>query len=141
MKLTVTRKETPKLKAFKKREWAVANIEHYGKNPGWSFKQFLITSFDKEGKITGSLKLSVDNDVAKIDTVIVGKNSQGKGIGKKLMLKAEVICHKNKAHKIYLETGKNWKSVEFYEKLGYKKTVDLPNHFHHHDFILMTKFI
>lgn len=141
MKIRVTKRESTKLRDFEKKEWVIADIEHYGVNTRWSYKKLLLTSYDEKGLMTGSLRLYIDYDVAKIATIIVAKNSQGKGIGRKLMLKAEEISKAHNAHKIYLETGKSWKSVKFYKKLGYKKTVDLPNHFHHHDFILMTKFI
>ncbi len=55
--------------------------------------------------------------------------------------KAEELAKENGAHKIYLETGKDWNTIEFYEPLGYKVSAELPDHYSHVDFVQMTKFL
>lgn len=46
-----------------------------------------------------------------------------------------------KAHKICLFTGKSWSARKFYEKLGYKKTADLPKHYFKVDFVIYSKIL
>lgn len=69
------------------------------------------------------------------------KSILGNGIGKSLMDKAEELAIKEKMHKIYLETGKNWDVAEFYKKLGYEQTGVLPQHYQRQDYIILSKFL
>ena len=43
-----------------------------------------------------------------VKMVIVSENYRKKGAGEMLMRKMEMIARKQKAHKIYLHTGKSW---------------------------------
>lgn len=76
-----------------------------------------------------------------IDELIIKQEQQGKGIGKMLMHKAEEIAGQQKLHKIYLDTGKDWPAVKFYESLGYQKTGELLKHFESIDYIVFSKFL
>jgi hypothetical protein len=58
-----------------------------------------------------------------------------------LVKTGEVWASENGAHKITLETGQDWVSKKFYEKLGYKVRVVLPNDVAHQDFVLMDKML
>lgn len=125
---------------FEKKEWAIVDAEHYGKPVVWTKKYFHLIA-EKEGETVGSLRLEVSSGVAYVDAIIVGHDTVGKGVGKALMEKAEEIAREQQSHKIFLNTGKDWEAPKFYEKLGYKKSADLPNHYFHVDFIEMTKFL
>ncbi len=139
MRITVSNKAT-KWSDFEKTEWAVADKEHYGHIIDWKKKDFVIKVF--EGKnLVGTLRMDVVMGVAYIYAVIVSKIKRYKGIGRKLIEKAEKVAIENGAHKISLQTGKNWDAVRFYEKCGYKIMADLSNHFFHHHFVEMTKFL
>jgi len=140
MNIKITSKTSKKLKEFNKREWPEANIEHFGHNKDWNTKHYILEAY--EGKnIIGTLGMKVEAGVAYIGTMLVSKDQRRKGIGKKLMEKAKHIAKKDKAHKIYLQTGVDWQSVHFYEKLGYKITGKLLNHYFNQDFIEFTLFI
>ena len=141
MKLLISKKITGKIKEFNDREWKFADKEHYGQVLDWSKKNYLITAYDDNRNIVGTLAQKISVGVAHIDTLLVAKDMQGKGIGTSLLKKAEEIAIAENAHKIYLETGKNWRSIKFYEKLGYKISGKLPNHYFHVDFVEFTKFL
>jgi N-acetylglutamate synthase-like GNAT family acetyltransferase len=74
-----------------------------------------------------------------IDQLIVKSDKHRQGVGRSLMDQIECLAHKNNIHKIYLMTGADWKSVGFYEYLGYKKEAKLNNLYEHKDFWVMTK--
>jgi ribosomal protein S18 acetylase RimI-like enzyme len=105
MKVFVTTK-SKKWTDFEKEEWKKADLEHYGQLVNWDKKDFNILI--KEGKnIIGSLRMDIRTGIVYIDSVIVSSEVRGKGIGKNLMDEVEKITKENKAHKIYLHTGKN----------------------------------
>ncbi|NMB84186.1 GNAT family N-acetyltransferase [Candidatus Roizmanbacteria bacterium] len=140
MKIQITTKTNLKLKNFNKKEWPIANIEHFGSNVDWKTKNYILNCIEKN-KIIGTLGIRIEGGVGYIGTMIVAKTKQGKGIGGKLMDKAIVIAKKEKAHKIYLQTGKDWKSIQFYKKFGYKITAELKNHYFHKNFVELTLYI
>jgi len=139
MRITVSTK-SKSWTSFEKREWEKADTEHYGKPLQWDKKDFKISAYEGK-KIVGNLRMDIREGVAYVDAIIVAPENRGKGIGRQLMKEAEEIARKNKAHKIYLQTGKDWSSLPFYVELGYKVTSELPNHYHHVDFVEMTKLL
>ncbi|HUQ84810.1 MAG TPA: GNAT family N-acetyltransferase [Candidatus Limnocylindrales bacterium] len=143
MKIKITKKGSKKLKAFYKKEWEIADREHYGKPIAWekwSLKEFTLEAQEND-EIVGAVYFTITADVAYIDMLIVTKSHREKGLGKLLVKKAEGVAKKNGAHKIYLQTGKGWDAVSFYESLGYRITGELPNHCFHKDYIELSKFI
>lgn len=128
------------LSEFNHKEWPLADIEHYGQILDWNVKKFNLVAYDNES-IIGTLSFKIEVGVAYIGTLIVAKNMRGNGVGKKLMNETEEIAKSNSAHKLYLQTGKTWDSIPFYERLGYKITGELPNHYFHQDFVELTKFL
>lgn len=139
MKVLV-RKNSKKWNDFEIKEWEKADLEHYGRKVNWDKKDFNIV-VKENNKIVGSLRMYIRVGICYIDSVIVSSELRGRGIGKILMDKAEELAKKNKVHKIYFHTGKDWDFVNFYEGLGYKITSDLPNHYLRVHFVEMTKFI
>ena len=125
---------------FEKREWKQADTDHYGQPLTWKKQSFLITAAENE-EIIGTLRLNIQEGVAYVDAVIVAAANRGQGIGQQLMQEAERIAREKNAHKLYLQTGKDWGTLDFYRNLGYDISSELPNHFHQVDFVEMTKFL
>lgn len=138
--IKVSNATRPQIKSFNLKEWHGVDIEHYGKTVEWNEKNFLYKATE-DGNIVGTISGKHESGVVYISTIIVAADKRGKGIGRYLMEKAEEFSKKEKAHKLYLTTGKNWESVKFYESLGFKKEADLPNHHFHKDFVIYSKFI
>lgn len=140
--ITISFKEkmTPTLLAFVKKEWEIADREHYGKAIDWKKQTLFITAIENK-QLIGLLELTYDAGVMYIQEVIVAHTHHNNGIGTMLMLKAEDIAKKEKLHKIYLETGKDWSACKFYEKLGYIKTGELPKHSMGKDYVHYSKFL
>lgn len=79
----------------------------------------------REGKkLAGQLAIDLsDGDAAWIYWLVVNPEIRGKGIGTKLMQKAEDFIVSKNIHKIYLHAQKENedKLVPWYESLGYEK--------------------
>lgn len=140
MQINVSPKGSKKLKEFNKREWPVADNEHYGQVLDWKEEHFVLEAVEQKA-IVGTLGFKIEVGVAYIGTLVVAHEKRGKGIGKSLLKKAEAIAKEKNVHKIYLVTGKGWDAEKFYTALGYSVTGELPNHYFHKDFIELTKFL
>lgn len=130
----------PSWTQFEKDEWAKADKDHYGVVGEWDKKHFFLEA-KENGEVVGTLRLELTAGVAYIDSFIVAKDKRGKGIGKALVRRAEEIAREYRAHKIHLNTGKDWEARKVYEKLGYEKAGNFPDHYYHIDFIEMHKFL
>lgn len=139
MKITVYNK-SQKWTKFEKEEWTIADKDHYGKAADWKKKNYTLKAYDGN-TIVGTLRMELMAGVAYVIAIIVSNTQRKKGIGKMLMQKAEEIAVENGAHKIYLETVKDWEAFEFYKTLEYKTTRELADHYFHLDFVEMTKFL
>jgi len=139
-KLKVKSKQLDK---FKLNAWKQIHPEHYGvsrNNEYWTNKELILEASD-EGKIIGVLIGDLMGGVFSISELIVDKRYRRQNIGKKLLNEAEVWAKNNKAHKIYTETGVNWKARKFYESMGFETGAVLSNHYSKIDFIALTKFL
>ncbi len=125
---------------FLKREWHIAEIEYFGKTLDWGKGKIYIEAFEKKEPV-GILECSIQAGVLHIKSIIVKQTRRKQGIGELLMKEAEKIAREKKAHKLFLQTGKTWSTNSFYQKLGYIKTGELPNHFAHKDYVEYSKFI
>ena len=138
--INIIRSTNKNIEDFNLKEWAKADVEHYGREVDWKVKKYVFVA-EENGKIVGTLRIKVKAGLVEIRTIIVASGHRSKGIGKVLMEKTEEIAEKTGAHKICLKTGKNWKARKFYESLGYKKAGDLPKHYFKHDFVEYCKFL
>lgn len=138
--ISITESSNKEVEGFGKKEWALVNIEHYGKNLDYNQKDFVFKAIEN-GKIVGSIKFSHEAGVLTINYLIVAHDKRGLGIGKALTLKAEEVARRLESHKIYLITGKDWGAEKFYKALGYKQVGILKNHNFHEDFVAYDKFI
>src|SRR5690242_7216289 len=107
IKLKISPKTSKKIEEFNKREYKFADLEHYGVEVDFSEKKFVITSWEGE-ELVGIVQLGIKVGVAEIHNMLVSHSHRGQGIGTKLMEKMEEIARKEGAHKIFLETGKDW---------------------------------
>ena len=139
-KVFIKKASKEEVKKFGKKEWRKFDIEHYGRSFKWVEKEFLFKAIDS-GKIAGYVKFKYVCGVVYLSTLIIASEKRGKGIGKKLMERVERTAKNLKAHKIFLFTGEKWDVGQFYEKLGYKKTGDLPKHFHKVNFVIYSKIL
>ena len=139
IKIIKLKEKSKELKKFEKIQWEFADIEHYGQEL-WKAKRFIFTAEEK-GKIVGFVGFEIAAGVCHIESLLIAKDKRRLGIGKTLMEKAEKMARKLKVHKIFLTTGKNWKSTKFYDLLGYRVAVTFQNHYGHQDFVQYTKFL
>jgi len=91
--------------------------------------------------MVGNINAKYEGGVVYIKNLIVAKEKRHQGIGRKLVEKVEKEGKRLGGHKIFLWTGKKWDTHNFYRKLGYKKTADLPKHYLKQDFVIYSKFI
>lgn len=143
MRLKLTKNGSKKVGEFYAKEWKSVDNFHYGREVSWISwipKHFTLELYEKND-IVSALTFTINQDVSTIELIITAEQKRRMGFGKRLIAKMEEISKRENVHKIYLQTGKNWDSVKFYEVLGYKKTGDLPNHYLHIDYIELTKFI
>jgi N-acetylglutamate synthase-like GNAT family acetyltransferase len=139
-RISISKANEKEIESFNKKVWKEADLEHYGQGARWVSKEIIFKAVEN-GKIIGTVKAKYDSGVVYVKNVIIAKNKRGQGIGRQLMTRVEIAGKKLGAHKIYLFTGKTWPERKFYEKLGYKKTSDLPKHFFKHDFVIYSKTI
>lgn len=143
IKIVSLKSKTKKIRDFNKREWELVHPEHFGGKQNtsyWNKKKFFFVA-EENGEMLGTLDGDYLAGVMYISQLIVDKEKRGLGIGKKLMEVAENLAKKERLHLIYLKTGVDWKAVNFYESLGYRKETRLNNFYEKKDFWVMVKEI
>lgn len=140
MKIEPAKKDDKDVEKFGEVEWPIVDREHYGKAVDWDIEDFSFKATEN-GKVVGVVWGKLEAGVIFIDNLIVSSEERGKGIGKELMAEVESYAKKVGAHKIFLFTMEEWPASKFYEKLGYKMTGKLENHYLHKDFVIYSKFI
>ncbi|MBP6857676.1 MAG: GNAT family N-acetyltransferase [Candidatus Pacebacteria bacterium] len=129
------------LENLKIKAWSSADKEHYGDNQPNFFKETFTLIAKDDYEVVGYITIICDSGVAQIEPLMVDPDKKGQGIGSVLLQEAEKIAKEKSIHKLWLETGKDWKSKDFYIKHGYIIRVELPNHTGNYDFVLMDKMI
>ena len=142
MKITkLEQSDSEALEALKAKAWSVADKEHYGEIlPEFFKEEFTLLAKDGDG-IVGYITVICDSGVAQIEPLMIHPDYKGKGIGSALLAEAEKLAKEKGIHKLWLETGEDWKAKEFYLKHGYTVRADLPNHTSGYNFVLMDKMI
>lgn len=140
MQLRVVKRKSLIMKDFSEKEWAIADTEHFGKPTRWHEKNSYIKAQDN-GEIIGMLHYSIKAGVIEIITLIVSHEHRNKGIGTALLKRIEKLAQKEKVHKLYVITGKGWKSEDFYKKIGFIQTGELKKHFLKKDWVKFSKFL
>lgn len=139
--IRIPKKITSKIKEFEKKEWHVADIEHYGKDRNFVRKKYKFIASNKNGKIFGILDLIIEANVALIEGVIVDSEFRGNGVGRQLVIEAENFSKKNKCNKVWLETDEDWDAAKFYKKIGYKITGIHERHYLDKRGLIFTKYL
>ena len=129
-----------KATVFNESEWDAVNDVHFGKGIRWNEKAFRFKSTEN-GKTVGLIFGKHESGTVYVSNIIVAKDQRRKGIGTKLMQKAEEFGKKFGDHKIWLITGVHYSEDPFFKKLGFKRQAILPNHYFHKNFIVYTKEI
>lgn len=87
-------------------------------NKSFASKIFYIK--EKEN-ILGFVTVKIKDNEAQIGLIAVAPNAQGKGLGKKLLLKTENYCFENNVKTLQIPTQlENVSACKFYEKMGYQ---------------------
>lgn len=121
-------------------EWHRLDVAHYGKPIDWTEKKFRFKATE-DGVLVGTIDGKVESGVVYIAALITAESARGRGIGTKLIAKAEDFGRKIGAHRTWLVTGKDWSENAFYKKLGFELSGNLPDFFHHADFVIYTRLI
>ncbi len=140
MYIKITEATNQETEPFEIDEWPYADMEHYGKKVKYNNKKFIFKA-EIDNKVVGCIKGKIESGVLNIDYLIVAHDKKGLGIGKELTSKAEDFGKKEGAHKVHLYTGKGWEAEKFYQKLGYRQLVVIPNHNFNMDFVIYEKEI
>lgn len=128
-----------KLQSFKDMEYIAVDSAHFGNNPPVWIKETFTLIAKEETEIAGFIRVKVDMGIAYIESLLVGEKFRRHGIGSDLVQSAEQKSKKIGAHKIWLETGADWGTEDFYKKLGYEVRAVLPNHVAHQECLLTDK--
>ena len=87
-------------------------------NKSFADKIFYIKEVEN---VQGFVTLKINNEKAQIGLIAVSPNYQGKGIGKKLLLKTEDYCFENDVKILQIPTQEeNIGACNFYSKMNYK---------------------
>jgi len=135
----VNKKELRRVGRFEKAEWHKLDLEHYGE----AMIEYMDNKFHlvvkENGKIIGTIKGTCELGVVYVSSLIVAEGRRGRGVGQALLGRAVKDGKKLGCHKVFLFTGASWRANEFYTHLGYKKTGQMLNFYHHHDFNIYEK--
>ncbi len=139
--IELTPQDGAALESLKAKVWSAADKEHYGDNqPNFFRKEFTLIAKDAN-EVVGYITVIADSGVAQIEPLMVNPEMKGKGIGTRLLQASEEKAKSMGVHKVWLETGADWKARDFYEKHDYVVRTILPNHTGGRDFVLMDKVI
>ncbi len=136
---TVTDKE--RMDVFNESAWTAADIEHYKDTPPDFYKKEIELVALNGDAIVGHCAIRIDTGVAQIEPLIVLTERKGQGIGNALLAEAETRAKAIGVHKLWLETGADWRAKDFYLKHGFTVRTELPNHIGGRTFLLMEKML
>jgi GNAT superfamily N-acetyltransferase len=139
--LEISEHQINELDTLKSEAWSAADREHYGDNQPIFFRKEYTLAAKADGQFVGYITIIADSGVGQIEPLMVQPDLKGKGIGIALLKAAEDKAKSLGIHKIWLETGVDWKSKTFYEKHGYQVRAILPNHTGGREFVLMDKML
>lgn len=89
---------------------------------------------DETGKPAGYMAVVSDETTVEVLSIGVTPEAQGKGYGKEMMERAEVIARAAGKTAVHLVTKvSNTNAIGFYEKLGYEQTDVIANHYSDYD--------
>ena len=101
-------------------EWEKLNQLHFGKEINYKSKTFRYKVVE-DGQLLGKIDGKLEGDHIFIDTLLTAEAARGRGVGAKLIERAEKFGKKYGARFMWLYTGVHWPANKFYQKLGFKK--------------------
>ncbi len=123
-----------------RQDWQKIIDQHYGKGLPWFEKYYRFKAVEN-GKLLGTIEGKVEPGCVNINALMTTESERGRGIGERLIQRAEAIGKKLGAHRTWLFTGKDWQANAFYKKLGFKTIAHCSDFFYHKDFVIYTRLI
>ncbi len=106
----------------------------------WHEQQHEIAA-TQDGEIVGILGLRIAASLAHVEAFLVAPAARRRGIGRRLLARAEELANYYNCHKVTLEAPAGLPAQMFYEACGYKVEALLPQHTWKLDVVVMRKFL
>lgn len=94
-----------------------------------------------DGDVVGVLALRIAASLAHVESLIVAPDYRGRGIGRRLLERAETTANYYNCHKVTLEAPADLPARTFFEACDYKVEAILPQHTWKLDVAIMRKFL
>ena len=95
----------------------------------------------QKGEIEGALALRVAASLGHVERLIVAPGMRRRGIGRKLLARAEELANYYNCHKMTVEVPAAGEARAFFEACGYKLEAVLPQHTFKLDVAVLRKFL
>ncbi len=93
------------------------------------------------GRVVGVLGLRIAASLAHLDSLLVEPEWRHRGVGRRLVERAEELANYYNCHKVTLELPLEGAARRFFEAAGYKLEATLPQHTFKLDVAVMRKFL
>lgn len=94
-----------------------------------------------DGDVVGVLALRIAASLAHVDSLIVAAQYRRRGIGRRLLERAETTANYYNCHKVTLEAPADFPARTFFAACAYKVEAILPQHTWKLDVAIMRKFL
>ncbi|GAC1308601.1 MAG: hypothetical protein NVSMB19_21900 [Vulcanimicrobiaceae bacterium] len=94
-----------------------------------------------DGAIVGVLALRIAASLAHVESLIVAPEQRRRGIGGRLVERAETVANYYNCHKVTLEVPADYPARTFFEACSYKTEAILPQHTWKLDVAVLRKFL
>ncbi|MHA1227481.1 MAG: GNAT family N-acetyltransferase [Candidatus Hodarchaeales archaeon] len=139
---------TDEVKEFMTREWQSSNLENFGRNISedeWNSPFTVLLYINREGleeELVGVARCNVVGKTVRLSQLLVKTEyRRHMKIGTQILREIELLCIKNKWHKIRLSTSENHNNLGFYQKNGFKVEATLKNDAFGLEWYILSKFI
>ncbi len=95
----------------------------------------------ENGEITAVLGLRIAASLAHVDSLIVAPHRRRRGIGRRVLERAETLANYYNCHKMTLEAPAGRPAHQFFEACGYKTEAVLAQHTWKLDVAVLRKFL
>ncbi len=95
----------------------------------------------EDGRIFGVLGLRIAASLAHVESLIVAPQARRRGVGRRLLERAETLANYYNCHKMTLEAPADYPARLFFEACGYKTEAILPQHTWKLDVAVLRKFL
>ncbi len=106
----------------------------------WHERTYDLAAFADE-RIVGALALRVAASLGRLESLAVVPELRRRGVGRRLLERAETLANYYNCHKITLEAPVASEALAFFEACGYKLEAVLPQHTWKRDVAVMRKFL